>query len=151
LKYIDHLTGGGQATKAVASVAKKIIEKDKKTGVYVFTTEGKKSFRKVSRGWPLVRDNNIIEWASTANVANYNKLTDEKLFLEYVNEYAIKKKIVETEMQVRVMARFQTIMLSTVFASIKRKSVDNLHRIVLGMLLFAKSESSWSSPHMKAQ
>ena len=151
LKYIDHLTGGGQATKAVASVAKKIIEKDKKTGVYVFTNDGKKSFRKVSRGWPLVRDNNIIEWASTATPANYNKLTDEKLFLEYVNEYAIKKKIVETEMQVRVMARFQTIMLSTVFASIKRKSVDNLHRIVLGMLLFAKSESSWSSPHMKAQ
>ena len=54
-------------------------------------------------------------------------------------------------MQVRVMARFQTIMLGTVFSSIKRKSVDKLHEIVLGMLLFAKSESSWSAPHMKAQ
>ena len=151
LKYIDHLTGGEQATKAVASVAKKIVEKDKKTGVYTFTNEGKKTFRRVSRGWPIVRDNNIIEWASTATPANYNKLTDSKTFLEYVNEYAIKNKLVESEMQVRVMARFQTIMLGTVFSAIKRKSVDKLHEIVLGMLLFAKSESVWSAPHMKAQ
>ena len=151
LKYIDHLTGGEQATKAVASVAKKIVEMDKKTGIYVLTTEGKKTFRKISRAWPIVRDNNIIEWASTANPANYNKLVDEKSFLEYVNEYAIKNKLQESEMQVRVMARFQTIMLGTVFSSIKRKSVDKLHEIVLGMLLFAKSESVWSAPHMKAQ
>ena len=89
--------------------------------------------------------------ASTATPANYNKLTDSKTFLEYVNEYAIKNKLVESEMQVRVMARFQTIMLGTVFSAIKRKSVDKLHEIVLGMLLFAKSESVWSAPHLKAQ
>ena len=151
LKYIDHLTGGEQATKAVASVAKKIVELDKKTGVYALTSEGKKTFRKISRAWPIVRDNNIIEWASTATPANYNKLTDSKTFLAYVNEYAIKNKLQESEMQVRVMARFQTIMLGTVFSAIKRKSVDKLHEIVLGMLLFAKSESVWSAPHMKAQ
>ena len=151
LKYIDHLTGGEQATKAVASVAKKIVEKDKKTGVYVLTNDGKKNFRSISRAWPIVRDNNIIEWASTATPANYNKLTDSKTFLEYVNEYAIKNKLVESEMQVRVMARFQTIMLGTVFSAIKRKNVDKLHEIVLGMLLFAKSESVWSAPHLKAQ
>ena len=151
LRYIDHLTGGEQATKAVASVAKKIVEKDRKTGVYTFTNEGKKTFRRVSRAWPIVRDNNIIEWASTATPANYNKLIDSKTFLEYVNEYAIKKKLVESEMQVRVMARFQTIMLGAVFSSIKRKNVDKLHEIVLGMLLFAKSESVWSAPHLKAQ
>jgi len=151
LKYIDHLTGGEQATKAVASVAKKIVELDKKTGIYVLTADGKKTFRKISKAWPIVRDNNIIEWASTATPANYNKLVNEKSFLEYVNEYAIKNKLHESEMQVRVMARFQTIMLGTVFSSIKRKSVDKLHEIVLGMLLFAKSESVWSAPHMKAQ
>jgi len=151
LKYIDHLTGGEQASKAVASVAKKVVEKDKKTGVYIFTRDGARTFTRVKRAWPLVRDNNIIEWASTANPANYDRLVDSKTFLEYVNEYAIKKKLRESEMQVRVMARFQTIMLGAVFSSIKRKSVDKLHEIVLGMLLFAKSESVWSAPHMKAQ
>ena len=151
LKYIDHLTGGAQASKAVSSVAKKIVEKDKKTGVYTFTKDGSRTFNRVKRAWPLVRDNNIIEWASTANPANYDRLVDSKTFLEYVNEYAIKKKLRESEMQVRVMARFQTIMLGLVFSSIKRKSVDKLHEIVLGMLLFAKSESVWSGPHMKAQ
>ena len=151
LKYIDHLTGGEQASKAVSSVAKKIVEKDRKTGVYTFTTDGSRTFNRVKRAWPLVRDNNIIEWASTANPANYDRLVDAKTFLEYVNEYAIKKKLRESEMQVRVMARFQTIMLGLVFSSIKRKNVDRLHEIVLGMLLFAKSESTWSAPHMKAQ
>ena len=151
LKYIDHLIGGQQATKAVASVAKKIVEMDKKTGIYILTNEGKRTFRKISRAWPIVRDSNIIEWASTATPSNYNKLTDEKSFLKYVNEYAIKHKLQESEIQVRVMARFQTIMLGTVFSSIKRKSLDKLHEIVLGMLLFAKSESSWSAPHMKVQ
>ena len=132
-------------------MAKKIVERDKKTGVYVLTNDGKKNFRSISRAWPILRDNNIIEWASTATPANYNKLTDSKTFLEYVNEYAIKNKLVESEMQVRVMARFQTIMLGTVFSAIKRKNVDKLHEIVLGMLLFAKSESVWSAPHLKAQ
>ena len=120
-------------------------------GFDVLTKDGKKNFRSISRAWPILRDNNIIEWASTATPANYNKLTDSKTFLEYVNEYAIKNKLQESEMQVRVMARFQTIMLGTVFSAIKRKSVDKLHEIVLGMLLFAKSESVWSAPHLKAQ
>ena len=44
-----------------------------------------------------------------------------------------------------------TIRLGTLFAVIKRKSVDDLHRVALGMLLYGKSESSWSAPHVKAQ
>ena len=45
----------------------------------------------------------------------------------------------------------ETIRLGTLFAAIKKKSVDDLHRVALGMLLYGKSESSWSAPHVKAQ
>ena len=54
-------------------------------------------------------------------------------------------------MQTRISARFQTIVLGALFAIIKSKGVDNLYRIVLGMLLYGKSESAWSAPHYKVE
>ena len=75
----------------------------------------------------------------------------KQAFLKYITEVGEAKRISEVSMETRLSARFQTIMLGAVFSSIKRKSVDKLHEIVLGMLLFAKSESVWSAPHMKAQ
>ena len=69
-----------------------------------------------------------------------------------LNKKAIKaKKLKEVDMQTRVSVRFQTIRLGTLFAAIKKKSVDDLYRVALGMLLYGKSESSWSAPHVKAQ
>jgi len=54
-------------------------------------------------------------------------------------------------MQTRISARFQTIRLGAIFAAIKRKDTEVLHKVALGMLLYGKSESEWSAPHTKAQ
>jgi hypothetical protein len=54
-------------------------------------------------------------------------------------------------MQTRVSVRFQTIMLGVLLSAIKTKSKENLYKVVLGMLLYGKSESDWSAPHLKAQ
>ena len=35
--------------------------------------------------------------------------------------------------------------------NIKKGSEEKLHQVALGMLLYGKSESSWSAPHLKAQ
>ncbi len=93
----------------------------------------------------------MMEYASTAVPANYDKLTDKEKFLDYLAEYAHKNKLEEIQMQTRVSVRFQTIMLGVLLAAVKKKSVDTLHKIVLGMLLYGKSESEWSAPHTKAQ
>ena len=93
----------------------------------------------------------MMEYASTAVPANYDKLLDKEKFLDYMAEYAHKKNLEEKQMQTRVSVRFQTIMLGVLLAAVKKRSVDALHKIVLGMLLYGKSESDWSAPHTKAQ
>ena len=133
LKYMDFLLGRGR------------IER------YELTKQGEMAFKKVKRSWPILRNSDMMEYASTAVPANYDKLTDKEKFLDYLAEYAHKKKLEEKQMQTRVSVRFQTIMLGVLLAAVKKKSVDTLHKIVLGMLLYGKSESEWSAPHTKAQ
>jgi len=164
LKYLDYLMGGkARYVATVEAVKGKLIEEvvkytgsynarkpEKGRGMYRFTRTGEQAFTRIKRTWPILRDSDIMEYGKGIQ-QNYNKLLDEKEFLDYVAEYAHKKKLKEVDMQTRVSVRFQTIRLGTLFAAIKKKSVDDLHRVVLGMLLYGKSESSWSAPHVKAQ
>ena len=164
LKYLDYLMGGkARYVATVEAVKGKLIEEvvkytgsynarkpEKGRGMYRFTKLGERAFARIKRTWPILRDSDIMEYGKGIQ-QNYNKLSDEKEFLDYVAEYAHKKKLKEVDMQTRVSVRFQTIRLGTLFATIKKKSVDDLHRVALGMLLYGKSESSWSAPHVKAQ
>jgi hypothetical protein len=156
LKYMDFLLGRGRIEKSVEEVKgiliKQIPNNDKKIpNRYELTKQGERAFKKIKRSWPILRNSDMMEYASTAVPANYDKLTDKEKFLDYLAEYAHKKKLEEKQMQTRVSVRFQTIMLGVLLAAVKKKSVDTLHKIVLGMLLYGKSESEWSAPHTKAQ
>ena len=122
----------------------------KNVGKYIFTKQGEKAFKIIQREWPKLRDSDIMEYGK-GKLENYNKLSDKKEFLDYVAEYAHKHRIDEIGMQTRVSVRFQTIRLGALFAGIKKGSKEKLHQVALGMLLYGKSESSWSAPHLKAQ
>ena len=81
---------------------------------YELTKQGERAFKKIKRSWPILRNSDMMEYASTAVPANYDKLTDKlkKAFLDYLAEYAHKKKFRRNgQMQTRVSVRFQTIML----------------------------------------
>ena len=117
---------------------------------YEFTRDGEKAFKIIQREWPKLRDSDIMEYGR-GKLTNYQKILDKKEFLDYVAEYAHKNKIDETGMQTRVSVRFQTIRLGALFAGIKKGSKEKLHQVALGMLLYGKSESSWSASHLKAQ
>ncbi len=80
-----------------------------------------------------------------------NANTPDQEFLDYLTAIGKEKKISETSMQTRVSARFQTIVLGALFVAIKKKSVEKLYEIALGMLLYGKSESQWSAPHLKVE
>ena len=54
-------------------------------------------------------------------------------------------------MQTRLSARFQTIVLGAIFAAMKQENKTEFFDIVLGMLLYGKSESQWSAPHLKVE
>ena len=153
LKYLDFLMGGKRTYVRRVEGVKGILVKElgSKSYRYEFTRDGITAFNKIKKVWPLLRDSDIMKFAGTAFPANYDKLLDEKEFLDYLGEYAQKKKLKEKQMQTRVSVRFQTLRLGSLFAGIKKGSVDRLHEVVLGMLLYGKSESSWSAPHVKAQ
>lgn len=156
LKYMDFLLGRGRIEKSVEGVkgilVKEIPNNDRKIpNRYEFTKKGEIAFKKIKRSWPILRNSDMMEYASTAVPANYDKLLDKEKFLDYMAEYAHKKNLEEKQMQTRVSVRFQTIMLGVLLAAVKKRSVDALHKIVLGMLLYGKSESDWSAPHTKAQ
>lgn len=157
LAYIDFLLGlygkkGVSAVRTIAGVKGELIKE--KTGTdsgWELTKQGKKAFRIIKRVWPTLRDDSgLIKGGRDYKVAEYDVLTDEAKFLNAVGEYARKNKTPEKNMQTRISARFQTIRLGALFSAIKSKDVNVLHKLALGMLLYGKSESTWSAPHTKA-
>jgi len=162
LKYLDFLMGGKRTYVRRIEAVKGILVKEipnssrNSPNQYEFTKQGLKAFKIIQKAWPLLRDSDIIEYGK-GKIENYNKILDKprtptgKEFLDYVAEYAHKNRIDEIGMQTRVSVRFQTIRLGSLFAGIKRGSAEKLHQVALGMLLYGKSESEWSAPHLKAQ
>jgi hypothetical protein len=156
LKYLDFLMGGKRTYVSRVEAVKGILIKEipnssrKSPNQYEFTRDGETAFKIIQRAWPKLRDSDIMEYGK-GKITNYQKILDKKEFLDYVAEYAHKNKIDETGMQTRVSVRFQTIRLGALFAGIKKGSKERLHQVALGMLLYGKSESSWSASHLKAQ
>ena len=164
LKYLDFLMGSKRTYVSRVESVKGVLIKEtnpysrKGVGSYAFTKKGKLAFKKITEEWPKLRDSDIIKYARGTDASEYDILANstnnlakaEKIFLDAVAQYAFDNKKPEKNMQTRVSARFQTVRLGTLFAGIKKGGVDKLHQIALGMLLYGKSESEWSAPHVKA-
>ncbi len=75
----------------------------------------------------------------------------KQAFLDYLTKTGKAKRISEVSMQTRLSARFQTIVLGAIFTAMKQENKTEFFWIVLGMLLYGKSESQWSAPHLKAE
>ena len=171
LAYIDFLLGlygkrGVSAVRTIANVKGDHIEEtnpysNRGVGTYALTKKGEAAFRMIKKVWPAIQnDSGLIDKSNTnyseekytdKNPSTYLILTDKDLFLKAVAQYAFNKKKPEKNMQTRISARFQTIRLAALFSAIKSKDKDVLYQLALGMLLYGKSESDWSAPHLKAQ
>jgi hypothetical protein len=156
LQYMDYLVGRGRV-KSVESV-KGVIVKQDKDGNYEFAGKGARALTKVKRMWKiLISDQTMFQYNSKGvkDTNTYIKLlntsTSDQEFLDYLTTIGKEKRISEVSMQTRVSARFQTIVLGALFVAIKKKDVKKLYEIALGMLLYGKSESQWSAPHLKVE
>ena len=156
LEYMDFLVGRGRV-KSVESV-KGILVKQDKDGNYEFVGKGARALKKVRLMWRiLISDQTMFQYNSKGvkDTNTYIKLlntnTSDQEFLDYLTTIGKEKRISETSMQTRVSARFQTIVLGALFVAIKKKDVKKLYEIALGMLLYGKSESQWSAPHLKVE
>ena len=156
LQYMDFLVGRGRV-KSVESV-KGVLVKQDKDGNYEFAGNGARALSKVKRMWKiLISDQTMFQYNSKGvkDTNTYIKLlntnTPDQEFLDYLTTIGKEKRISETSMQTRVSARFQTLVLGALFVAIKKKSAKKLYEIALGMLLYGKSESQWSAPHLKIE
>ncbi|NMJ87648.1 MAG: hypothetical protein EX285_07420 [Thaumarchaeota archaeon] len=156
LQYMDYLVGRGRV-KSVESV-KGVLVKQDKNGDYEFAGNGARALTKVKRMWKiLISDQTMFQYNSKGvkDTNTYIKLlntsTSDQEFLDYLTTIGKEKRISEVSMQTRVSARFQTIVLGALFVAIKKKSAKKLYEIALGMLLYGKSESQWSAPHLKVE
>ena len=156
LQYMDYLVGRGRV-KSVESV-KGVLVKQDKNGDYEFAGNGARALTKVKRMWKiLISDQTMFQYNSKGvkDTNTYIKLlntsTSDQEFLDYLTTIGKEKRISEVSMQTRVSARFQTLVLGALFVAIKKKSAKKLYEIALGMLLYGKSESQWSAPHLKVE
>ena len=156
LQYMDYLVGRGRV-KSVESV-KGVLVKQDKDGNYEFAGNGARALSKVKRMWKiLISDQTMFQYNSKGvkDTNTYIKLlntnTSDQEFLDYLTTIGKEKRISEVSMQTRVSARFQTLVLGALFVAIKKKSAKKLYEIALGMLLYGKSESQWSAPHLKVE
>ncbi len=155
LEYLDFLAG----SKKIASVeaVKGILVKQNNKKEYEFTTDGITAFKKVKTRWKILQSSDIFQYNSRgkSDINDYTNLfhkrTPNKEFLDYLTQTGKDKRISEISMQTRVSARFQTIVLGSILAKLKALNLDKFKKVVLGMLLYGKSESQWSAPHYKVE
>ena len=168
LEYLDFLSGE-KKVNAVESVKGIHVKKLKKPKVddegnniaYEFTKDGARAFSKVKKAWRKLQSSDIFTYNSSGQkdtmdyIRLFNGTTKVKeskqAFLKYITEVGKNKRISEVSMQTRLSARFQTIVLGAIFAAMKQENKTEFHWIVLGMLLYGKSESQWSAPHLKVE
>ena len=168
LEYLDFLSGQ-KKVDAVESVKgihvkklkKPIVDKEGNSIAYEFTKDGAKAFSSIKKAWRVLQSSDIFTYNSRGQkdqmdyVRLFNGTTKVKeskqAFLKYITEVGEAKRISEVSMQTRLSARFQTIALGAIFANLKKANKDQFFDIVLGMLLYGKSESQWSAPHLKVE
>ena len=133
--------------KAVYKTNVKLVSiPGKKTKQWVFDgAKGKKNFSTVKTAFGKIKkaafDNNMHgDWGSAFD--------DESKFLERLNTHPKIMKKKEGQVKAALNARFQTIVLGSI---VTQMSTKNLQKIMVGMLLYGKSESAWSAAHWKAQ
>lgn len=144
LKVFDDFQSGIYSeVKKVSGVSVKL---DKKTKEWVFDgAKGKKNFSTVKTAFGKIKkaafDNNMHgNWGSAFG--------SEKAFLDRLNTHPKIMKKKEGQVKAALNARFQTIVLGSI---VTQMSTKNLQKIMVGMLLYGKSESAWSAAHWKAQ
>ena len=128
---------------------------------YEFTKDGARAFSSVKKAWRKLQSSDIFTYNSKGQkdtmdyIRLFNGTTQVKeskqAFLDYITKTGKAKRISEVSMQTRLSARFQTIALGAIFAAMKQENKTEFFWIVLGMLLYGKSESQWSAPHLKVE
>ena len=144
LDLLDTFTGQVWKNKITGAGGPGIIELDKK-GKWQFTTAGKKKFKTAKVNWTVTSRRRNLIFARGANKRNHtNAFRSEKTFLTWLD----KQDKLENEAKAWVNSKFQVLELFTNLNSMKAQDEKKL---AFALLKYAKSESEWSSAHLKLE
>ena len=150
LKVFDDFQPGIYSkVKKVSGVSVQYVKdpngKKKTDKIWVWHGQGKANFKIVQTAFGKIKkaafDNNMHgNWGSA--------FESESKFLERLNTHPKIMKKKEGQVKAALNARFQTIVLGSIITQMSDKELQD---IMVGMLLYGKSESAWSAAHWKAQ
>ena len=120
-----------------------ILNYDKKTKDFSFSKNGLKKFNKVKKLWGRIKSK--IVFARGAKSSDYqNAFKSPDNFIKMLNE----KKLAENKAKAVLNSRFQTIGLLSYLGQMNKNKQSE---VAIGLLKYGKSQSDWSSAHMKVQ
>ena len=143
LPVIDLVSGQRLSTKIKNLGGEDILNYDKKTKEFSFSKNGLKKYKEVSKLWNKIRSKVVFaRGAKSSDYSNAFKSADN--FLDMLN----KLNLAENKAKAVLNSRFQTIgLLSYLGTMNKTKQGD----VAIGLLKYGKSQSDWSSAHLKVQ
>ena len=143
LELLDTFTGKRWKTQIVNAGGADIIELNK--GKWSFTKNGKKKFKTAKANWTTIKTRRSLTFARGASKVNHSKaFRSEKTFLTWLNKQGKQ----ENAAKAWVNSKFQVLEL---FAKLNAMTVKEERKLAFALLKYAKSESEWSSAHLKLE
>ena len=143
LELLDTFTGKSWKRSITAAGGADILELEK--GKWIFTTNGKKKFKTAKANWAFISKRRNLTFARGASKVNHsNAFRSEKTFLTWLNKQGKQ----ENAAKAWVNSKFQVLEL---FSKLNSLSVKEEKKLAFALLKYAKSESEWSSAHLKLE
>lgn len=143
LNYLQYLDKNSDIYNDVKNVIGK--------GVFKFngnrwelTDDGKFKFNIIKESFKTMDKSDIIDKMDR----EFNVFLSESNFTDSVNKLMEDDNLTEFDLNKKISARFQTMVLGAYFCKLDK---TKLHNIAINMLLYARSMAEWSSPHLKLQ
>tara|TARA_Y100000593_G_C4319124_1_gene342730 strand:- start:2967 stop:4394 length:1428 start_codon:yes stop_codon:yes gene_type:complete len=112
---------------------------------WILTDVGKDRFKLIKSKYKIIMKSDILDKIDS----DFNVLLSESDFMNKINDLMENSNLTEFDLNKKISARFQTIVLGAYFCDMY--SENKLYEIASDMLLYAKSMTDWSSPHLKLQ
>ena len=143
LPVIDLVSGQKLSSRIKCVGGEDILNFDKKTKEFSFSKNGLRKFNDVKKLWNKIKSK--VTYARGAKSGDYQKgFKTADSFIELLNS----QKFAENKGKAVLNSRFQTIaLLSYISQMNKQKQAD----VAIGLLKYGKSQSDWSSAHIKVQ
>lgn len=143
LPVIDLVSGKNLSNKIKRLGGEDILTYDKKTKQFLFSKNGIKKYNEVKKLWNKINSKVVFARGSKSSDFQFAFKSPDN-FIKLLN----KQKMAENKAKAVLNSRFQTIGLLSYIGQMNKTKQSE---VAIGLLKYGKSQSDWSSAHMKVQ